>query len=163
MGWTAPATWTTGQVPTAANFNQQIRDNLNAAGNHEGWSTYAPVLTGSGSNPNPSAKAAHYLRVGNLVVYAYVFTCGTTVGSGTYSVSLPVNGNFVAHAFPGNGYLYDASGYDGRTFVHYTAASTDLATVTMITSTGGTVAHNAPFTFAVNDQIGGWMMYRAAT
>jgi hypothetical protein len=27
MAWTAPATWTTGQVVTAANLNEQIRDN----------------------------------------------------------------------------------------------------------------------------------------
>ena len=28
MAWTAPLTWTTGQIVTAANLNQQIRDNL---------------------------------------------------------------------------------------------------------------------------------------
>lgn len=31
MAWTAPVTWVAGQVLTAANLNQQLRDNLNAA------------------------------------------------------------------------------------------------------------------------------------
>jgi hypothetical protein len=29
VAWTTPATWTSGQVPTAANFNTHIRDNFN--------------------------------------------------------------------------------------------------------------------------------------
>jgi len=31
MSWTAPVTWTSGEVLTAADLNQQLRDNLNAA------------------------------------------------------------------------------------------------------------------------------------
>jgi len=31
MSWTAPVTWTSGEVLTAADMNQQLRDNMNAA------------------------------------------------------------------------------------------------------------------------------------
>lgn len=34
MAWTTPATWTVGEVPTAAKMNTQVRDNLNALGQH---------------------------------------------------------------------------------------------------------------------------------
>ena len=30
MGWTTPRSWSVGEVPTAANFNTHLRDNLNA-------------------------------------------------------------------------------------------------------------------------------------
>jgi hypothetical protein len=165
MGWTAATTWTTGQVPTAANFNEQIRDNLNAMGDHTGWTTYAPALTGSVSNPNPAAKKGQYLRVGNLVLYSYHIQSGTTVGSGDYSVSLPVNGNMNNDLRCGSGYLYDASAYDAWTTVHY-SSSTAATTVKIMwngKTADGVVTHASPIAWASFDELAGQLIYRAAT
>lgn len=58
MAWTAPATWSSGQVPTAANFNTHIRDNFN---------TLAPaVCTTIGDVPYATgANALTRLAIGN--------------------------------------------------------------------------------------------------
>jgi hypothetical protein len=34
MAWVSPRTWTTGEIVTAAQLNEQLRDNLNAIGAH---------------------------------------------------------------------------------------------------------------------------------
>ena len=162
MGWTSPTTFTTGQVPDADLFNQQIRDNLNAAGNHTGWSTYSPTLTGWAANP--SYRKGHYLRVGNLVFYAYHITLGATGSATTHTVSLPVNGNMDNDLRCGSGYLYDASAYDAWTTVHY-SSSTAASTVKVMwnaKTADGVVTNLSPFTFAANDEVGGLLIYKAA-
>lgn len=167
MAWTNPTTWTTGQVPGATGtvgFNVQIRDNLNAVGSHE-WSTWAPALTGSVTNPAVASAAGQYARPGNLVVAAYKITMGSTVGEGDYSVSLPVNGNFGNDHRPGHGYLYDASTYRGWVTCHY-STSTDAATVKIMwnaKTANGVVTHASPAGWGSNDLIAGQLIYRAAT
>jgi len=165
MAWTAPTTWTTGQTPTAALMNLHIRDNLNAAGDHTAWAAYTPALTATVTNPNPSAKAGHYLRVGNLVVCAYLFTCGTTVGSGDYMVSLPVTGNMNNNLRCGSGYLYDASAYDSWVTVHYSSstAATTVKVMWNAKTANGVVTHASPAAWGANDVISGMLFYRAAT
>lgn len=46
MGWTAPSTWTTSQVVTATNLNEQLRDNMTYV--HSG-KPYAGALHNEGS------------------------------------------------------------------------------------------------------------------
>lgn len=161
MGWTTPTTWTTG-VPTAAAFNQQIRDNLNAVGDHEAWAAYTPALTGSVANPNPSAASGHYIQVGNVVFYAWRVVSGSTVGSGNYSVSLPVNGNFGNNRRAGAGALVQGAAYP---LCHY-STSTSAGTVQLMwnaKTASGVVTAASPITVTNGSRLLGWMIYRAAT
>lgn len=43
MAYTAPATWTTGQIVTAANLNEQLRDNFIAVAGTDGKVDFAIV------------------------------------------------------------------------------------------------------------------------
>jgi len=165
MAWANPTTFTTGQVPDAALFNAQIRDNLNAAGDHTGWAAYSPALTASVTNPVPAGYAGHYLRVGNLVFCAYTFLLGSTAGSGDYTVSLPVNGNMNNNLRCGSGILHDISAYDAWTIIHY-SSSTAAATVKLLwnaKTADGVVTHASPAAWGYGDRIRGQLIYRAAT
>ena len=170
MVWTNPSTFTTGQVPDAALFNEQIRDNLNAAGDHSGWSTYAPVLTATVTSPTLGTGygKAHYIRVGNLVMYGWFVTFGSggSAGSGDYMVSLPVNGNFGNDRRAGAIYLYDASTLNCWVGVHY-SSSTAAAVAKLMwnaKTADGIVTHASPFANgALSDECGGWLLYRVAT
>ena len=61
------------------------------------WKDYTPVLTASGTNPNTgvgAVLAGRYAQIGKVVHCRGRIkfgTSGTSVGSGTYRISLPVN------------------------------------------------------------------------
>ena len=90
--WTAtPRTWVAGEVPTAANFNSDVRDFGRAFA--DAWTSYTPTLTAASSNPTNWTAAGYYVRAGKLVIAKFVLTAGASMtnGSGTYRVALPVN------------------------------------------------------------------------
>lgn len=163
MAWTNPTTWTTGQVPSAADFNAHIRDNLNAMGNHEGWSTYAVTVICTGTtDPEYQDAYGQYLRVGNLVICQWrAFAHG---GNGAYCVTLPVNGNFDNNLRAGSGCICDAG--DAWTLVHY-SSSTNASYVKLMwnaKTADGIVTHNSPAAWYphAGDYMGGQLIYRAA-
>lgn len=92
MAWTSPKTWAAGAILTAAELNQQVRDNLKALG--DPWTAYTPSWTAVTTNPvlgNGTIVGA-YIQTGQLVSFRAQITMGstTTYGSGAYLISLPV-------------------------------------------------------------------------
>lgn len=88
MAWTAPKTWTVGEVLTAANLNLHLRDNLNAlapdgAGALPGWN---PVVTQS-VTPGQTENYAEYMRLGRLIVALFKITF-TGAGTATNVITL---------------------------------------------------------------------------
>lgn len=69
MAWTNPSTWANGDVPTAANFNAQIRDNLNETMPGKASSS-GQVFYASG------AKAIAALTIGSSGQYLTASTAG---------------------------------------------------------------------------------------
>ena len=72
MAWQTPKTWTSGSAVTAAELNQEVRDNLNAlraervvGGYTEG--TWTPAFTVDGSGTPGSEGYGSYTKVGRLV------------------------------------------------------------------------------------------------
>lgn len=92
----APLSWVAGAVVTAAQLNAEIRDKWQAV--QDPWIAYTPVLTAVTTNPvlgTGGSATATYKVVGKVVHYKGQIKFGTSgfsVGSGTYSISLPVTG-----------------------------------------------------------------------
>jgi hypothetical protein len=92
MVWTPPSTWAAGAVLTAAQLNQQVRDNMKAIG--DPWTTYTTFWTGSTTNPTlgNGTLSARYMQAGKLVHFSIevLFGSATTAGDGAYQLQLPV-------------------------------------------------------------------------
>lgn len=89
--WTAtPRTWVAGEVPTAANFNENLRDLGRAFA--DAWTSYTPTVTASGGTFTLVTATGAYMRAGALV-HARVKIVVTTVGTATGGIrfTLPVN------------------------------------------------------------------------
>ena len=160
-----PRTWVAGEVPTATHFNDNLRDF--ARGFTDAWTSYTPTLTASTTNPTNWTQTGYYCRVGKLVIAKGTLTAGAamTAGSGTYRIALPVNaqtalGNAVLE---GSTYLYDNSTGNAYSIaVPYAANTAYIQLVYGTGGTGGTVAHNAPWTWAASDSIQFAFSYEAA-
>ena len=160
-----PRTWIAGEVPTATHFNDNLRDF--ARGFTDAWTAYTPTLTASTTNPTNWTQTGYYARVGKLVIAKGTLTAGgaMTAGSGTYRIALPVNaqtalGNAVLE---GSTYLYDNSTGNAYSIaVPYAANTAYIQLVYGTGGTGGTVAHNAPWTWAASDSIQFAFSYEAA-
>lgn len=124
MAWTAPRSWSVGEIPTAAEFNTHLRDNLLAAfPAGVTFTSYTPALTtfdlGSGTvTPNlgsTGVASGRYLQIGKLVFSWATLVwsgAGCTAGTGGYLLSLPVNASTVtisAGQMLGSAFLSDAS------------------------------------------------------
>ena len=89
MAYSAPQTWTTSQVVTAADLNQDIRDNTNAlfpdGATGNAWS---PTLKGTTSDPSVSATAGVEYTIGAIqfCMVRWVFSAN---GSGEFYVAAP--------------------------------------------------------------------------
>jgi hypothetical protein len=89
MAWSTPATWATSQVVTAAEMNQEVRDNLAASfpDDHAGVS-WSPTLEAVSSNPPTNSATARQFQVGPLM-FLWARWSLSTSGSGIYFVTLP--------------------------------------------------------------------------
>lgn len=109
MAWTIPNIFTSGTALPAAELNK-VRDSLKAVG--DPWTAYTPVWTASTTNPtlgNGTLTGA-YMQAGKLVIWRLKLTFGstTTVGSGTWSFTLPATAASTTEA-SGSGLARDDS------------------------------------------------------
>lgn len=85
---TSAPTFAASEVVTAVKLNA-LADGIQAA-----WTTYTPTWTASVVNPvlNNGSISGKYIQVGKTVHFWMKLTVGstTTVGSGTYKLTLPV-------------------------------------------------------------------------
>lgn len=90
---TTPATWVTGTVVTAAQLNLEVRDAL--TGIQAAFTAFTPAWTASTTNPTigNGTIACRYQRYGKTIPsceFYLLLGSTTTVGSGNYSLSIPV-------------------------------------------------------------------------
>lgn len=132
MAWTTPATWAAGPLTSTA-MNAQIRDNLKAIG--DAWTSY--VTTWGASTTNPSlgngTLTMGYLLAGKLLIGRFELTIGSTtsVGSGIYTLTLPVAVASSTYGTMGVAHFADASAasapYPGSIYKSSGASALSLA------------------------------------
>jgi hypothetical protein len=156
MAWTAPRTWTTGELVTAAQLNTHVRDNLDAAFPTDAvwttWSpTYANLTIGNGT------VTARYMEMGETFVAHWVFTLGSSSAVGTGpTVSLPVTTGSAVETPIGTAYMLNAGtqGYHGIVLI---ATSTTVRIVGSLSSgtyvEDVTVSATVPFTWGTADKL----------
>ena len=171
MSWTAPSTWVAGAVLTAAELNEQLRDNMLAIG--APWTAYTPALTSVTLGTGGTVSGA-YMNAGKLVAVRFLLTLGTggsftgfvTLGlpsglsiSASYAARCPV-GQFGARD-DSAGTLYEGSivrqsgaTYDAVSLFAYNASATYV--------TASAVGAAIPFTWAASDTLYGSLLYEAA-
>lgn len=163
--WTStPRTWVAGEVPTATHFNENVRDFGRAFA--DAWTSYTPTLTASTTNPTNWTQTGYYMRAGKLVICRFVLTAGASVtaGSGTYRIALPVNANTTVGVGPSMAYAFDSSAsaiLHPRISIDNTAYIGLWYPATWPSGTN-TAVGNATYTWAVNDQIAGALVYEAS-
>lgn len=159
---TTPRTWVSSEVVTAAEMNTEIRDF--AAGIQSAWTTFTPTWTGSGSNPaiGNGTFTARYQRVGKTITFLIATSLGstTTIGTGTYSWTLPVTALLGAHVAIGDANFFDTSA--GSDLAGWTAMLGSTTTVTTRSSTGTAIGSATPVVPAAGDVIYVGGTYEAA-
>lgn len=126
---------------------------------------WTPVL--SASTPptlgTGAVQLGRYVQLGELVAgYAVIQfgTSGENAGSGTYTISRPVDSASSRNFSFGSGYLLDSGASAFRPFVSIlNNASTDTM---RLTTDGSAVSNSAPWTWAANDRIVWHFVYEVA-
>jgi hypothetical protein len=114
MAFVAWRTWVAGAVVTAAQLNQDIRDNLNAwfplaSGSGVAWTAYTPTLTQTGTVTKTVTKA-RYTQIGKTVIGEVVLAVtGSGTGNSAITVSLPVTAASANNQSCGTGFIFDSS------------------------------------------------------
>lgn len=170
MAWTAPRTWTTGELVTAAIMNTHIRDNQLTL-NWTTWSpSYSNITVGSGT------VTSRYMHVGGsggtvIAFWQFTFGSGSAYGNaGGEFVSVPVApaAHYVdAKGTVGQGVFSDANGSTFLSLVRFNDTLSDFDIVLADTSSAVGVIQSAvtatdPFTFATGDIINFTAVYEAA-
>ncbi|MFE2941046.1 hypothetical protein ACFXKG_18575 [Streptomyces sp. NPDC059255] len=87
----APRTWGAGEIVSAAQLNQEIRDQLNSM--FDAWTSWTPTWTAVTTNPSlgNGTLNGRYMKWGRTCMISLELTCGstTTYGAGAWSFSLP--------------------------------------------------------------------------
>ena len=160
MAWTAPSTWVAGAVLTAAQLNEQLRDNMDVlAPFSAAWTSYTPTLTQSGA-VTKTVTYAKYVQIGDFV---WVQVSLTATGAGTtnnaITVSLPVTAASY-YGVSGAAFVLDANvnSYVG------TARGATTTTVAFYQGLGGgtAIGQSPNFALASTDVVQFSAFYEAA-
>ncbi|MFD8797201.1 hypothetical protein [Streptomyces atroolivaceus] len=131
---TTPRTWASGETPTGAIFNTEIRDQFNSV--FDAWTPYTPTWTAS-TNPNIGAGVitGRYIKIGRTchVAIRQSHAGNTTYGAGGYTWSLPFP-SAAGVDYLGVARLVGAAAWNGQTV-----------------STGGSSGFNATFPTSATD------------
>lgn len=156
---TAPRTWVVGEVVTAAELNAEIRDSF--IGIQAAADTFTPTLTAVTTSPTlgtGGTNAMRYWRTGKKLEFEINTVFGTAAaaaGSGIYSWASPFTLRYSAtdSLVKGTAYLWD----DSTGTIHFCSCRLFSASPPLIrvwtVGTGGALANNVPWTWAINDQI----------
>lgn len=143
MAYTAPRTWVTGELVTAALLNEQIRDNTLAEFplGVGAWTSYTPTLTQSATVAK-TVTYARYQRVGRIIFFQVrLDVTGAGTAANDVLIGLPVAAVNVTIELPlGGGFIYDSS--------------LGQAHIGVAITNSGTVVKIRPGTGAVNAALG---------
>lgn len=127
------------------------------------WTSYTPAWTGSGTpTVNNGTLTGSYRQVGKSVEYRITLVIGstTTVGSGTWSFSVPATMTAATEDAIGSGLAFDTSA-NART-VLLARASTSTTITLLSVAAGANVTNAAPYTWATGDRVSVTGFYQAA-
>jgi len=163
MAWINPTTVATGDVLTAAKWNQDVVANgAELAPFFSAWTAYTPVWTNL--TVGNATNTGRYVQVGKWVIYQGQITWGSTTsatGSNT-TVSLPVTAATVTGlGFQGSAYINDSGTRFYIANVWRGSATTALF-VHSESGGSGLVTGTAPQTWATGDVLSWQVMYEAA-
>jgi len=157
----AAHTWVS-ETLTAALANAEIRDPLLAIGGP--WTAWTPALTGT-TNPvigGTGSANGKYIKMGHFIVARakITFGSGSTYGSGSWSISLPVA------TLDGNGVIAMVSYLDSSASGTYRGSTYNPGSLTISLGTNASpiaaVTPTAPFTWATGDTIDFFIIYEGA-
>ena len=172
MAWSAPRTWATSEVVTAAHMNQEVRDNLNAG--------FPDAITPNDWNPTlggTSSDATVQSNVGLEYVIAGVQFCWVaweiaTPGSGTYTVTLPSEANSGLYASTTAGTGTRIGGWHSRdlspawmvegSVLLRTSTTAHFNGSSLIGSVGGVLSPTNPRTLGEGDTVNFYAVYPVA-
>jgi hypothetical protein len=166
IAWVAYRTWVAGDTLTAAQLNQDVRDNGNiiAAVGITGWTAYTATWSASGTavSLGNGSSAGKYAQLGKLVVARFTLNPGntTTYGTGDYSWALPVTSATISEPSPTFGGSMRAidSGTARYQSEPMYATTTTVQAETSTAFWGQTV----PMTWVDADSMYGMLFYEAA-
>lgn len=174
MAWVTPTNVSTGDVLTAAKWNQDVVENWNALGG--AWTSFTPSLTGFGTlsiTQGNSTVSGSYIKVGRYVRFWAKWTFGSTTSfSGAAApmvCSLPVTAANSQAAAAGVVCTVVDNGSAHYQFMTLNSDSTTTAVLVGPIVTSGTygsqgnVSGTVPFTWAVNDVVWWAGTYEAAS
>lgn len=167
MAWSTPGTAVTGATATAAFWNQNVRDNLNAGfPNAVSVVSWSPDLEATSGAIDQSVTARYY-RVGGIMHVWARFVITEATGTGSLFVTLPTAASGISSS--GSGYSGQAIGSftlrDDGTVANSVAGTVRLSAsdeVSFDSGTDGTVAVSSPFALDVNDVLTFWACYPVA-
>lgn len=154
MAWATPRTWAAGEHPSAAQFNQDIRDNQLAAFplGVTTWTAWTPTLTNM--TLGTGTVVAQYQRVGNLVFYVFRFNLGVGSLMGTSPAFTPpvAHSSVFGNAPLGMARLIDADGPDWEGMAR--RSGTDINVLYQDgAGNQATITATAPFTWVATDTL----------
>lgn len=134
------------------------------------WTSYTPVLTSTGTNPNLGSSGTEdgiYTVINDLVIVSFYLRfsgTGVSAGTGDYRISLPINADTGSPEgrINGIGWLFDSSLSTGYSALPYIATATTVGMYNAVGSSGLDVGATSPFSFTTSDQIRGQVIYKAA-
>jgi hypothetical protein len=150
MAWTTPGTAVAGDVLTAAFWNTQVRDNMNAVGV---WTSFTPSWTGV--TIGNATNTGGYIAAGKTVSYWVKFVLGSTSAvTATPIVTLPVTAK--AAQIGCHAGLFEDTGVGYSPIVPRVAGSTIECYAALASSTyvnAATLSATIPFSWNTNDII----------
>lgn len=168
----SPRTWTVGEVVSAAQLNQEIRDQF--ASIFDVWTAYTPTWTASTTNPSlgNGTIVGRSLKVGRTVTMTAQLVVGstTTFGTGNQQIGLPYTTATVTNGSPG---LLDVSitrtGAPNFVIGRIPLGQNSLNTGTIWVPSAVTIGdwdawtNNAPWTITTGDIVRVYGTYQSAT
>lgn len=166
MAYSTPRTWVAGEIVTAAQLNQDVRDNQLAAFplGVGAWTSFTPTLTQS-ATVTKTVTSATYMRVGRTIFVEYRLTVtGTGTAANAVLVGLPVTARGGTGTIAGSGSIYDSSAnlsYKGLAEFASTSTVRFLPTETTVANFLGVTSFTAAL--ASGDVVAGFLIYEAAS
>lgn len=153
MAWTAPRTWVSGEVVTAALLNAHLRDNLLEV-DPRAWTAYTPGLGGATLGTGGTLTGRHQ-QVRKTVHFWARWVLGTGFAMSGPTLSLPVPRSASETQFRLCDALYEDVGigtYEGRGSLPPGSSDVSLLTIASNHSLATLTATN-PFTWVAGDTI----------